>query len=306
MPHERTGFIAAFAGVCRGRAIFPRLLRQSLWRAIAHLLLTVLLCTVIGTALRYWDNRTALRRQQAHFEETFGELILHPRCDWWLPSRDPERPRTLTIPDRLKLIYAPAPAAVPPFPPGDAGETPVVVLFPRKEVVMEPVSEDKIAVFLFDLKGSFLESSTIPAAERNDFFARMPADPQPLPDPAAGDAARIDTAFLMRWIQCQFFFTSLLGQELSGLAIFLLLFLGVFTLTGGPRSRTMSYREILLTGIYVSLPVLPVACCFPVFDLPLLPFSTAYLLGVMGYFLFTVHFIERSRRSGGEVPPTEG
>ena len=88
--------------------------------------------------------------------------------------------------------------------------------------------------------------------------------------------------------------------------LFLLLFLGIFAVTAGTRGRTMSYRELFLTGLYVSLPVLPVACCFSVFDLPLLPFSTAYLLGAMGYFLFTVNFIERSRRSGGEVPPTEG
>lgn len=306
MACERTGFLTAFAGVCRGREIFPRLLRQSLWRALAHLLLTALLCAAAGAALRYLDRRSAWQRQAARFEETFGGLIAGP--DWLIPGRDPDRPRTLTFPERLKLIYAPSPAAVPPFPAEDADEGPVLVWLPRRGVLMQSVGDGKVMVSTFDPRGTIATADyhTIPAAECGDFFARMPADPRPLPDPADPDAVRLDAAPLILWTPIVGFFGWLLLEEFAALVLFLLLFLGIFAVTAGTRGRTMSYRELFLAGLYASLPVLPVACCFPVFDLPLMTFSTAYLLGAMGYFLFIVNYIERSRRNGAEVPPTEG
>ncbi|MBQ4107725.1 MAG: hypothetical protein IJC73_09160 [Lentisphaeria bacterium] len=300
MPPEKTSFAAAFAGACRGRAIFPRLLRQSMWRAFAHLLLMVLLCSVAGTIVRCWDTRSEIRRQADRFSRTFGEIVIGDQ--WVIPAVDPAATRMLLYPELIRIFYSPSCRELQAAPgltaPGESGE-PYFFWLPRQIMMLQPAGNDKFLFTEFSHTGSVTDCRTLSWEEFRARLAAQADNSGPLPDPAAAGAVRVNAGQMMTWMMGGVFFGWLTLEQCTSLLMFLVFFIGLFSLLGGPSNRTMTYRENLLTGIYASLPVLPVACCFPVFDLPLLPFSTAYLFGTMGYFLFIVNYIEFSRRNGG-------
>ena len=71
-------------------------------------------------------------------------------------------------------------------------------------------------------------------------------------------------------------------------------FVGMFRLTSGGRYPIrLTYAQFWKTGIYAGFPALLVASAFPALNLPLFTFSTVYMTGLLIYWLYTAHRLER-------------
>lgn len=71
-------------------------------------------------------------------------------------------------------------------------------------------------------------------------------------------------------------------------------FVGMFRLTSGGRYPIrLTYAQFWKTGIYAGFPALLVASAFPALNLPFFTFSTVYMTGLLIYWLYTAHRLER-------------
>ena len=68
----------------------------------------------------------------------------------------------------------------------------------------------------------------------------------------------------------------------------------MFRLTSGGRYPIrLTYAQFWKTGIYAGFPALLVASAFPALNLPFFTFSTVYMTGLLIYWLYTAHRLER-------------
>ena len=104
MNKLKTGFFTSLWGVCRGTAIFPQLLGNSRSRAVWHLFLMSLFCTVLLSLWVFpwlrgeWNNVTT------RYIEVFGEQLEFSAAGI-RPELDPDKPRSMELPMSGNLFY---------------------------------------------------------------------------------------------------------------------------------------------------------------------------------------------------------
>ena len=102
------GFFKAFFSSCRGPYAFIELRRQTAWRVILHLVLTVLISCIFISIGRYCALRYFWAQPEREFSENFGAGI-SVNNQGMLPEKDPGISRRQELPyDGLLLYVSPA------------------------------------------------------------------------------------------------------------------------------------------------------------------------------------------------------
>jgi len=79
-------------------------------------------------------------------------------------------------------------------------------------------------------------------------------------------------------------------------AIFTAIFALMYRLVGG-RVRRLTTGGYWKIGVYAGFPVTAVAACFPAFQLPLLTYTTVYMVGTAVYWMIAATRVEAELRA---------
>ncbi|MBO5762785.1 MAG: hypothetical protein J6R85_02850 [Lentisphaeria bacterium] len=289
LPSEKTSFWQALSGVCCGTEIFARLIRQKAWRIVLHLFLLLLICSAIVPSIRMMLEREEINQSLMLLQKDFGKLLIYE--DGMTPGLRPEESRTVVLGGALPLFYV-ADGEMPDWK--QYREYPVLAVWQAKRLsFVQRLSETDAVLSSFPLGWS---AAMLPEPEKvawENLSAALKTEHEGIS--AKEPVAEEDFDFLrgMFWMTlCGVFWL----EALSPLLIFLSLFIGVFTLTSTVRDRTLRYVELVKAGAYASCPAILVASFFPALDLPMLEYSTAYMIGAVCYFFVAVNRLERDRQ----------
>ena len=304
---EKTSFLRAMAGVCSGTEIFRSLIRQKAWRIVLHLFLVLMVCSVLVPSIRMTVDAAQIRETLGQLQQSFGKIRIYGMQ--MLPSLRPDEMRVVMLGKQLPLIYVPA-KTMPDWE--QYREYPVLAVWqPGYLSFVQRLSSTDVMLSSFPLG---MTSAMIPTPQKltmqelsEAFLKNSTALPQKevsadaefkIPQEAISEE---DFDFLkgMFWAAlCGVFWM----EAVPPLLIFLTLFIGVFTLTSTVRDRTLRFGELVKAGAYASCPAIFVASFFPALDLPLLEYSTAYMIGAVCYFFVAVNRLERERREASAAP----
>ena len=99
----KTGFFSALWGVCRGTTIFPQLLHNTRSRAVWHLFLMSLLCTVLLSLRMFPLLRGEWKGVAKSYIEVFGRQVEFSEAG--IRPEEEHRPRHMPLPRSGYLVY---------------------------------------------------------------------------------------------------------------------------------------------------------------------------------------------------------
>lgn len=105
---ESTPFFTALIGTCSGTGIFPRLLGQSLWRVIFHLLLLTLLSTAAIVGAEIFRSGPKVSAYGSALDARFGKIILDNERGIVPERLPPADQRSFNIVDGIRFDYFPS------------------------------------------------------------------------------------------------------------------------------------------------------------------------------------------------------
>ena len=278
------GFIRSFIGTCCGTQVFVVLSRHSLWRVLAHLLLLALLISVPVTVMvskRYAPEFSAAREI---FVSTFGSEVYFDTENLGLkPSKEPDKARTAVFPGFGRIFYYPAAPEKIPDSSAYADLGCFAVWSPGNLSIAYRGADSQWVVNSFNSSGmSFFVSS------RPEELFKV------VPEQAGGKTVKFSSE---RIFDEMFFAYRVRCYIVHAAAIFVLpliyslLLLAVLKFTFA-RVAPPDYFAWWKCGVYAAFPGALIASAVPAFDLPLLSFSTAYMLSTMIYGLHAVMRVE--------------
>ncbi len=296
-PYEKTSLIAAFAGSCRGTAIFTRLVNQHPVRALFHLALLSLICALAVSIIDYQSNVEAFTKGAVRFEKAFGGIENRGGA-WIRPTLDPDRPRALLLPEGGLLQYIPG-VELPPLPEKSTlGDYKYLFYwFPGDMAIVLKRGDDEFLYKKVDFAKYTTTQRTVRAGELTPMLAEAAAaTPAKLAEVETGaktiTISGSELGVIARNVYFGFgFFLFWVGSFLQVL-FYTLVFVAMFLWTGGRNLSNFNFRKVFVCAIYAGFPVLPVACAFPAFELPLLSFGTAYVIGMIIYLLTVLRRFE--------------
>lgn len=296
-PYEKTSLISAFAGSCRGTAIFTRLVNQHPLRALFHLALLTLICALAVSIIDYNDNAEAFNAGVARFERAFGGVENRGGA-LIRPTIEPDRPRSLPLPEGGVLEYVPG-VEIPPLPAkSSAGDFKYLFYwFPGDMAIVFKRGDDEFLCKTVDFAKYTTTQRTVKSGELAAYLSGLAAaTPAKLaavkPDAELATISGSRLGAIARNLYFGFgFFLFWIGSFLQ-ILFYTLVFVAMFLWTGGRNLGNFNFRKVFVCAIYAGFPVLPVACAFPAFDLPLLSFGTAYVIGMIIYLLTVLRRFE--------------
>lgn len=303
----KTGFFAALSGSCRGTDIFLRLKDQSPVRALLHMLFLLAVCGVAVVLIQNISSNGRFDETAAVFKATFGGVSVDRQSHQIRPLLRPEDSRSMLLPGGGIVTYVPG--GLIPALPGKSSVADfnyLVYWFPGEFVAASKMRDGELRAFVWrpgDFIGSvfgsqvLLNSSTFEkmlseAADRN---AKLASGGN-----GSVDFQADDLILVMRY------WGSLLGFALFTLggfiqiALYIAIFVGMFYLTGARPLRSLKLRNLIVCAIYAGFPAIMVGSAFPAFELPVLSFGSAYVIGMVIYLLSVVNRIERAGQSSGK------
>ena len=270
-------FFTALIGTCKDTKVFTKLLSQSLGRAFWHLCILITICSLFILMCTYSKNAHKIDKAFAQMEETFGDIQVNK--NGITPKNINEKKSFLVADNSQKITYLPS------IGKGDLSEidaddvnsgllwTPTMfapwlkigpdnfLLIPfacysNKQLSPESIKRSAIASYIKDntfLKGKLVcYFSELSWSTLNDYYKNMliPAE----------------------------FFGNLLGILLQVL-FFIMMFSFILNLSAkNTRALVLKYSTRFTIGIYASFPPLLIATMFRAFELPLLSFSSVYII----------------------------
>ena len=295
MSYEKTGFFAALAGTCRGTDVFFRLVRQHPLRTMGQFLLLMLLCSLFVSLVHFFATGKEVDQAAARFQNTFGGLSV--QGNRFLPELEPQQARSLLLPDGGILAYVP-PGSTPNLPEkaeiGDCNY--LLYWFPEEFLLGKKIAENEWITLNFrpgavvteqsrsDLAGFEARLRSVAA---NQKVTPATAD-QPARVIAVGEMAGI---FKTSWTLIGFLLFFVFGA--IQIIFYVGVFVGMFHLTGARQLRVLRFRDLFTISVYAGFPAMLVASVFAAFELPLLNFGSAYVIGMVLYMLTVVNRIER-------------
>lgn len=297
IPCEKTSFIAALIGSCQGTRIFDRLKNQYPGRALWHLLLLLILCALAVATLQLFTYGDKVNDSFDRFRAVFGGLAVQgPLIRPELRTGDA---RSLLLPGGGIVSYVPTgQVAALPEKTGAADFNYLLYWLPSRVVMAKKIGDADFAVGVFQPGSWQNRQQKVSSAEFDSFLAeqsgldaaevaKVKAD---VPIQVIGEA-ELRTLVKGLWFMLAFGLFVMAGY--AQIMVYLLIFVGMFHLTGARNIRTLNFRQLFVTALYAGFPALLVASCFPALDLPLLSFGSAFVIGMILYFLVTVNRIER-------------
>ena len=294
--NPQVGFFKALWGSCCGTAIFSQLRLNSAWRAVLHLLLLSVLCSVAITFVQGVRIVPEIRMVADSFFDTFGGV----RGDEGrlVPLSDPGRARTFDFSsDGGRIFYFPASPEGVVIPDDELQLLKLgIIWLPRRVVYLFHESGSDFWRTMAQGRTGVLEFGRHTTAELREYLAN-------LKEPAASAGAMDESAVELtrgggiRTLEIMFALVVFVWNFLAVFWVAVLytsLFALVFRFTGGGRLQALTFGEFWKIGIYAGFPVMLFAGCFPAFDLPFFRYSTVFMVGLMVYWLLIVGRIERA------------
>ncbi len=305
----KTGFFTALRGVCCGTAIFPVLKRNSGGRAVWHLVLMALLCTLIVSLRMRGEIRREWTDCAGRFDAVFGPRIVFSSATGISPSRDPGKPRRMETPRSGLLIYT-ATSAKLELPAEALSETnyfivwgarcfgvamrlderrwDVQLLLPGRRVIREQLEDVGVAGFFdrelarFQGTGAGRRFANVPDIEVGKLFETLSVVSQVV------------------WFLGEWFGIFLLGIFCTGF------FAVISRLTGAARIRGLSGWEYWRIGVYAGFPGMIIGAVAEALDLPFLHYGLVYSLALVVYWLPAVMACsETPAAPRGDEPPRD-
>ena len=301
----KTGFFTALFGVCRGTAVFRRLRENSGWRAVWHLALMSLVCTLIVGLHMHGEIRREWSDCAERFGAVFGPRIAGSAANGLFPEREPERPRSMELPRSGRLLYT---ARVPRLDLPElalAGADYLVVwgaggfgvamrlderrwdaqiMRPDRRIVREQLDRDGVPGFfareLAAGSGSNWSIDDFPPVEIRGLFSAFSSLSQII-------------WFIGEWLGC-----FVLGIFCTGF------FTLISRLTGAARARGLTGMEYWRIGIYAGFPGMLIGAVADALELPFLHYGLVYSLALVVYWLPAVLACSTPEppEHGGEPP----
>lgn len=294
-------YFAAMAGCFRGTAAFDILIFHSMWRAVWHAVLTVVLLGLVTATVQVVRFSGSIQESAAHFEAVFGSI----RVDMdrgVISAKTPTESHYLLLNQGGVLVYTPgAKEVVLPEKSTFRDYRYAICWYPAGLVFVMPVAEEgKYAVNAVKFGENFGtqklcstgELQTLLASVRDTVWQRKEALSR------SYDLGASEIVMLIKWVTWIGFLGIFCFDAGAQILMCLLIFVGFFALTSG-RSRTLKWGELVRIALYAGCPALAVAACFTALDLTdILGFGTVYVIGTIGYFLVIVNKIEQARHHG--------
>lgn len=300
----KTGFFTALRGVCCGTAVFPLLKRNSGARAVWHLALMALLCTLLVSLRMIGEIRREWTDCAGRFDAVFGSRIAFSAASGIVPIREPERPRRMAIPRSGLLIYtANSPKLELPAEALSASDYLIVwgarcfgvamrlderrwdvqILRPDRKIVREQLEDAGVAGF-FDRE---LARSAAPGRKRK--FA---------------DEVDVGVLFKMLSLASQvvWFLSEWLGIFLLGI-VCTGFFAAISRLTGAARIRGLSGWEYWRIGVYAGFPGMLIGAAAEALELPFLHYGLVYSLALVVYWLPAALACTETPEAPHDAPP---
>lgn len=297
---RKISFFAAFAGCCRGTAIFPALLKQGIGRTLLHFFLMAFLAALFITVARSAQMRPEFDALEKSFAAVFGEVEIRGNV---IRPVGVDRVQPLRLPGNGLLIYVPTGADPQLAAQEELEKAAYFVCWTPGMIFWGQYLADRSCLLLqARFNGSGLGYRTISLA---DVDRAVAAETAIVPE-AAGEPEILAPAELFSLIRKQMggaLFCNYFIVVFAGTLFYLLIFVAMFTLAGLRQGRSLKFRDYFIIALYAALPVLPAAALFPAFDLPLFSFSSAAVVSTIIYFMIVVGGIERDRirqHLGGE------
>ena len=305
MNELKTGFFTSLWGVCRGTAIFPQLLGNSRSRAVWHLFLMSLLCTVLLSLRVFpwlrdeWDDVTD------RYTEAFGGQLEFSAAGI-RPEQDPDKPRSMVLPMAGNLIYTAREKSID-IPPGvlDASKYIIVwsnhfiaivfrvdaenstwdvqLMRPQRPIERRRVERDNLAGYFDD------ELKRPPTADEKWSVEDLQVKAKEVFDLCCVLNGTI--WFIWSWLR-----NFLLGLICTGF------FALLARLTGVSTARGLTGWKYWQIGVYAGFPGMLIATVIAAFDL--FPgYGIAYMLALAIYWLPAAVACERDRDADRTPPP---
>ena len=302
MPYEKTGFFTAVAGTCRGTDIFFRLVHQHPLRMTGQFLFLMLLCALFVSFVHFFAAGKEIDQTAARFQSTFGGLSV--QGNRFLPELQPQQGRSLLLPDGGLLTYVPA-GETPTLPEktGSADFNYLLYWFPEEILFGKKMGENEWVSLNFRPDAIGAEQTRSDLAGFETRLRALAEKQKAAPSSSAEPAARIIAVdqmtgiFKTSWTLIGFLMFFVAGA--IQILFYTGVFVGMFHLTGARQLRVLRFRELFIIAVYAGFPAMLVASVFAAFELPLLNFGSAYVIGMVLYMLTAVNRIEREA-----APPT--
>ena len=302
-PPEKLSYFRAMRGCFCGTEVFEQLLGHGMIRVLWHAALTLILLGILTATALFFRFAPVVDNAMTGFREKFGGVVLASRGLY--PSFEPEKERYFLPGGGGILLYQPRGVPELPEKTSFADYRFTVVWYPGCLVLIAPAGENRFAVNTCRMK-----EGVVPEAEMVRGSGGLAAVLKKIAEKEEEKNAEISASGVKKvfvsfeeigqgvktvvWGVC---FLVFIADALWQTAVFQLIFVGLFVLTGR-KERRLQWKDLAKVALYAGCPVLAVAACFVALDLTeFLRFGTVYVIGTIGYFLVIVNKLERSGRT---------
>jgi len=270
-------FFTILLGTCKDTKVFAKLLSQSMGRTFWHLFLLVFICSLFILMCTYPGTSHEVDETFTQIEEVFGEIQVSKNG---ITPENVREKKSLLVADNLQRItYLPSLGkdSLPKIDADDVNSgllwTPAMftlwfkigpdnfLLLPfaycsNRQLSIESIKRSAIAPYIkgnTSVKDTFVcQLSELSWSALNDYYKKT--------------------------LLSAIFFGNLVGIILQVL-FFVMMFSFILNLsTKNTRAPVLKYSTRFIIGIYASFPPLLIATMFRAFELPLLSFSSVYVI----------------------------
>lgn len=294
MADVKTGFFSALLGVCRGTAIFPQLLDNSRSRAVWHLFLMSLLCTVLLSLRMFPLLRGEWNAVTGRYIEVFGEQLEFSAAGI-RPEQDPDKPRSMELPLSGTLVYT-AREKTFTVPPAALSTSKYMVVWSTHFIAIVVSLDDKKWDIQLMRPRRPIERRRIERDNLARYFDEELKRPQDAADKWAVEDLQVrakevfdlfSTLTAAGWFLYDWISNFVLGLICTGF------FALLARLTGVAKARGLTGWKYWQIGVYAGFPGMLIATVIAAFDL--FPgYGVAYMLALAIYWLPAAVACERS------------
>ncbi len=302
MSYEKTSFVQALSGTCRGTDVFLSLMRQHPLRTALHLLTMLALCSLFVTAVRFFASENEIDKVAERFRSVFGGLAFHGNVA--LPEKQPRQSRSMILPERGVLVYVPDGENPAPSDGVSLADFRYALYWMQDEFLFaRKIGEDDWICLRFRSDATITEQTRTDMAGLESALRAIGSNrgARPAAVSPPGKAMTVDemkSVFKTSWTLITFLMFFFSG------AVQTVFYTGVFAVMtqmfGVRRLRRIRFCELWRILVYAGFPAMMVASAFDAFDLPLLSFGSAYVIGMILYALTVINRIEREISPSGD------
>lgn len=270
-------FFTALLGTCKDTKVFTKLLSQTPGRAFWHLCILVLICSLFIMLCTYSRTSHGIDEAFARIKETFGDIQVNKNG---ITAKNVNENKSILVADNLRRITYLSSISKSGLPEIDADDVNSGLLWtPTMFALWVKISPDKFLFFPF----AYYSNRELSAENiKRSAIAPYIKDNTSLKDKFICHFPELSWSVLNDYYKHLFisveFFGNLIGIILQVL-FFVMMFSFILNLsaqnTGAP---VLKYSARFTIGIYASFPPLLIATMFRAFELPLLSFSSVYII----------------------------